>query len=395
MVPVRADGIGLLHTFQGAPDGDGPESQLALGPAGMIYGTTVVGGDGGCNSPIGCGTIYGVVPSGSGNLDEILYSFKGGADGFQPYGGVIADAQGALYGTTTDGGDADCTFACGTVFRLSPVGGGLRYSKTVLYNFKGGVDGSAPMQSLVMDPRGILFGTTFEGGVSTCELGCGTVFMLTPVGATYNERIIYRFKGNTDGASPDSTLVMDSSGVLYGTTFAGGTGYGTVFELMPLRTGTYREKVIYDLSRASGFWPEAGLALDSKGALYGTTTSGGSARCRLDIYCGTVFKLAPVPHAGYSATILHDFSGGKRDGADSKAPVTAGGEFGAGTVFRLIPKGKTYEESVVHSFSGGPDGREPYAGLTMSASGALYGTTSAGGSCPVVGGCGTVFTILP
>ena len=104
MVPVRADGIGLLHTFQGAPDGDGPESQLALGPAGMIYGTTVVGGDGGCNSPIGCGTIYGVVPSGSGNLDEILYSFKGGADGFQPYGGVIADAQGALYGTTTDGG---------------------------------------------------------------------------------------------------------------------------------------------------------------------------------------------------------------------------------------------------------------------------------------------------
>jgi len=136
-------------------------------------------------------------------LEKVLHRFHGGQDGAIPWdAGLVFDNTGNLYGTTSNGGNGSCPRGRGTVFRLRPnhaVSGGL-WIETVLYNFKGGADGAFPGSALVLDGTGNLYGTTESGGDSTnCSGGCGTVFKLTPSPQGWTETILYRFRGGVDG----------------------------------------------------------------------------------------------------------------------------------------------------------------------------------------------------
>jgi uncharacterized repeat protein (TIGR03803 family) len=176
----------------------------------------------------------------------------------------VRDSQGNFYGTTSFGGGGDAfggcgiaTGGCGTVFKLTPAG-----TETVLYTFAGGTDGGTPESGLVMDAQGNLYGTTYQGGAVTC--GCGTVFKVTPGGT---ESVLHTFTGGADGVKPHGTLIRDSKGNLYGTTFYGGNpnvfyGPGTVFEVTPEGS----ELILYNfLALGDGFGPEAGLVMGCAG----------------------------------------------------------------------------------------------------------------------------------
>jgi len=211
-----------IYTFMGRSDGGTPESGVSFDSAGNLYGTTSAWGygDTGC-----CGTVFQLVNSGSGWTENTLYQFTDGNDGSIPYGGVIADAAGNLYGTTT----TDGVNGGGTVFELSPSGSGYTYQ--TIYSFAGTAGQQVgPYDDLVMDSAGNLYGTTYLDG----RYGWGNVFKLTPSGSGWTYASIHDFTGGTDGGSPRCRLVFDSSGNLYGTTSIGGAnGYGVVFKLAP------------------------------------------------------------------------------------------------------------------------------------------------------------------
>jgi uncharacterized repeat protein (TIGR03803 family) len=251
-------------------------------------------------------------------LERVLYSFKGGADGANPYAGLLARSGGVFYGTTAAGGTSA---GYGTVFELTPSG------KETLYTFQGGSDGAQPKAGLIAAGN-VLYGETANGGgASACSGGCGTVYALTPSGSGYTERVIYAFAGGSDGAYPVGGLLLDQSGALYGTTEAGGqasqctgpseSGCGTVFKLTPSGSG-YTEGVLYAFAGGDdGADPQSALIADSSGDLYGTTESGGgSSACTVpgSSGCGTIFKLAPSA-SGYSESIVYRFQGGAKDGA--------------------------------------------------------------------------------
>ena len=378
----------VLHSFAGGADGGHPYAGLIMDASGNLYGTTSSGGaDAG-------GTVFKLAPNGSGGyMESVPHSFTGGSDGGGPYAGLIIDSAGNLYGTTSGGASG-----YGTVFKLAPNGSG-GYTETTLYTFTGGSDGANSYAGLIMDTSGNLYGTTSGGGS-----GYGTVFKLAPNGSGgYTETTLHAFTGQPDGANSYAGLIMDTSGNLYGTTYGGGaSGNGAVFKLAPNGSGGYTESVLYSFAgQPDGAKPQAGLIIDSAGNLYGTTGAGGSSG-----YYGTVFKLAPNGSGGYTESVLHSFTGGS-DGAGPYAGLImdsggnlygtteAGGGSGYwGTVFKLAPNGNGgYTESVLHSFAGGSDGAEPtFAGLINDASGNLYGTTSGG---EVSNDYGTVFKLTP
>lgn len=332
-----------LHTFRtGGGDGLSPLGTLLLNHSGNIYGTTELGG---ANSG---GTVFKIDRQGN---ETVMYSFKGGADGFYPTAGLIQDGAGNLYGTTEYGGSGNngsCSFTCGTVFLIDASG-----SETVLYAFKGSPDGANPGASLIRDSSGNFYGTTVAGGTGTnCKDtgGCGTVFKVDPQG---NEAILYSFQGGADGSFPVSNLIFDSAGNLYGTTSGQGDGDpGTIFKL----DTSGNETVVYRFTGGSdGSNPYGGLVMDQLGSLYGTAFAGGEDPCFDSFFfngCGTVFE---VDQAGNETTLY------------------------------------TFDE--IH-------GAHPTAGLLREASGVLYGTTAEGGSgnclsdnVPV--GCGVVFRLVP
>jgi uncharacterized repeat protein (TIGR03803 family) len=224
----------LLYSFKGGRDGFNPEVGLIIDSEGNLYGTTDWGGKvGACitgNGATGCGTIFSLAPDGT---KTELYKFKGPpSDGYIPAGNLIMDSSGNLYGTTQGGGRAGCfaDYGCGVVFKLAPDG-----AETMLHVFKGGKDdGANPLGGLILDSAGNLYGTTeFGGSSNACNgaVGCGTVFKIAPDGT---ETILHKFKEATDGANPMGGLVADGSGKLYGTTYFGDAyGYGTVFEITP------------------------------------------------------------------------------------------------------------------------------------------------------------------
>jgi uncharacterized repeat protein (TIGR03803 family) len=354
----------ILYTFQGAPDAANPQAGLTAGKNGVLFGDTDYGGDRTVcpktpSSPGGCGTVYELSPSGSGYTERVIYSFQYGNDGAGPVGSILVAKNGELYGTTVRGGGSSACAAngggCGTVFKLTP--SGSRYAETVLYRFQGGSDGAGPRGTLIADSKGALYGTTFYGGNGACSdpsgfTGCGTAFKLTPSGSSYSESLIYNFQGGvTDGLGPRSALLAGKDGALYGTTTRGGSGdAGIVFSLA--RSGSsYVEHILYSFSGPDGFAPadENGLYADNSGDLYGTTQSGGVSKCE----CGTVFELKP--------------------------------------------SGSGYAESVLHSFKGGSDGEDPRGSLVAGAGGTLYGTTFSGAKkihgC--TSGCGVVFEVSP
>jgi uncharacterized repeat protein (TIGR03803 family) len=301
--------------------------------------------------------------------ETVLHAFHTGGDGLYPEAGLV-DVNGTLYGTTEVGGTHDD----GAVFSVDPTTG----AETVVYSFAGGTDGADPFAGLI-DVKGTLYGTTANGGGT---YNYGTVFSLDP--ATGAETVLHSFGGGTDGGIPVASLI-DVKGTLYGTTKVGGTvGAGTVFSL-DLATGV--ETVLHSFAGGSdGTYPVAGL-IDVKGTLYGTTEIEGTNGF------GTAFSLDPVTGA---ETVLYSFGGG----TDSENPEGSlidvkgtlygtagrGGTYDYGTVFSLDPT--TGAETVLHSFGGGADGKNPYPGL-IYVKDALYGTTYFGGTYNY----GTVFKI--
>src|SRR5579864_9431278 len=180
----------VLHSFTGGRDGAQPLAGLIEDATGALFGATREGGRGSCSTSgvAGCGTVFKLTPSTSGYSESILYAFKGGSDGAQPIASLIEDASGALYGTTLDGGGGTaCAAGCGTVYKLTP--GDRRYKETLLYRFANPSHGLLPQGSLIADAHGALYGTTLAGGSGACSAsgaaGCGTVYKLTPKGAHY------------------------------------------------------------------------------------------------------------------------------------------------------------------------------------------------------------------
>ena len=311
-----------------------------------------------------------------GQTLSVLYSFRQG-DISNPASSLILDPEGNLYGTTVYGGDLACNtpFGCGTIYKLDATG-----KRTVLHSFTGKTDGGLPAGALIRDEAGNLFGTTQVGGdVSKIPNGGGVVFKLT---ATNEETALHSFTGTPDADLPSAGLIHDAKGNLYSTTVGGGKyGWGAVFRV----SSTGKETVLFSFAGgAAGQGPFAGVVRDAAGNFFGTTSYGGVFNM------GTVFE---VDMAG-KQTVLHSFTGGPdgglpfaglaADGEDLYGTTENGGTFGNGTVYKVDKEGKV---SVVHSFTGGADGATPFAGLTHDASGSLYGTTANGGAF----GGGTVF----
>lgn len=326
----------------------------------------------------GAGTVFKVDPSG---VETVLYSFAGGTDGYFPQAGLLRDAAGNLYGTTLEGGGTSCSAGCGTVFKVDVTG-----TETVLYRFVGGTDGNYPFAGLLMDVAGNLYGTTTEGGGTPCPYGCGIVFKVDALGT---ETVLYRFVGGTDGEYPYGTLVADAAGNLYGTTLYGGTyANGTVFELQA--TGT--EVVLHSLGWSQGVEPESGVIRNSSGNLYGATTHGA-------LGSGAIFEMA----MNGKLKVLHSFQHSFGRGTDGASPTAAlirdvagnlygttvfGGLYGDGTVFKVSAGGA---ENVLHNFTGPTDGASPWGGLIRDSTGNFYGTARFGGSYDA----GVVFEISP
>ena len=321
-------------------------------------------------------------PGAQAQTFSLVYNFTGGSDGGIPLAGFTFDDAGDLYGTGSYGGPG----GYGVVFKVNQIG-----KETVLHGFSGGADGASPQASLVMDALGNLYGTTIAGGAS----GMGTVFKITKKGY---ESVLYSFAGSTDGASPIAALIIDKVGNLYGTTTAGGsTGNGTVFRMSPPKQkgGKWTEKVLYSFGQGTdGATPVAGVTLDAKHNLYGTTSAGGSYGY------GTVFQLKRSK-SGWAENILYNFQGGN-DGSVPYAGVildssgnlyggaTGGGTGAGGTIFELTPSNGTWTFSVLYNIPGWTLSG-PFRDLKMDASGNLYGTTHCDGSS----NDGTVYKLTP
>lgn len=382
---ANAGGYHVEYAFTGGSDAASPHGAL-MKLGGKLYGTSPL------NGANGLGAVYSLDPK--TGAETVVYSFKGGNDGSNADGSLIS-VGGTLYGTTSGGGgSSNCgSSGCGTVFSLDPVTG----VENVVYAFKGVSDGDEPFAGLIK-VGGLLYGTTFGGGSSSCAEDCGTVFSVNPT--TGVETVVYVFKGGGDGYNPHSNL-LDVAGELYGTTESGGSnncfaGCSTVFSVNPT-TGV--EAVVYAFKGGNdGAGLVAGL-IKVGGLLYGTTVAGGgSPNCNGG--CGTVFSLDP---ATGTEAVVYAFKGGS-DGAFPLGDLVAvegflygtteGGGYKHGTVYSLNLT--TGAKTVLHSFKGLDDGNAPETGLVYSAP-RLYGTTDEGGGVASCGkpGCGTVFSLRP
>ena len=269
----------ILYTFTGGNDGDRPSGDLLFDQTGNIYGTT---GRGGATSN---GVVFELTPSGNGFTEDVLYTFTGGNDGGTPLSSVISDAAGNLYGTANSGG----AFGFGTVFELT--GSGPSRTEQTLYSFQNGSDGASPVGGLIFDALGNLYGTTSSGGAG----GGGTVFKLTPSGGgSFTFTLLFSFTNSTllTGTGPQATLTMDAAGNIYGTTSRDGAfAQGSVFKLTP-SGGGYTFTSLHDFTGGTtdGGVPLGNVILDAAGNLFGTTSIGGGT---VGFELGVIFEITP------------------------------------------------------------------------------------------------------
>jgi uncharacterized repeat protein (TIGR03803 family) len=370
--PAQAQTETVLYNFTGGSDGGWPEGGLTFDGAGNLYGTTYFGG------ASNAGAVFELSPNGNGGWNEtVLHSFcsePNCADGSEPYGSnVIFDSLGNLYGTAENGG----ANGYGVVFELSPVG--TSWTETVLYSFANDGDGAYPVSGLIFDPAGNLYGVTWTGSLSS------VVFELSPsVGGWTEKAITSGYSGSDDG------LTMDAAGNIFEVEWD-----WQVVQLSPNGNGGWNETVVYPLQGSA-----AALVLDQAGNLYGTMWGYGNNH-------GKVFKLNPGENGEWTESILHSFNG--KLGANPDAGIafdaagdiygtTAnGGKYGDGIVFELVAP--DYKEKVLWNFNGA-DGEWPLSGsLILDSAGNLYGITLLGGSsgtgCALGQGCGVVFEVTP
>jgi len=376
-------------------------------PSSPVQFCTVSNGKGTASANVSNVQVTCTTPS-----EQVLASFGQQADDQEPIGGLIFDDLGNLYGVTSGGHSG-----YGTVYRLTSSNG--QWTHTVLYTFCQLVscaDGRGPLAGLIRDAAGNLYGTTSLGGA----YGGGTAFELSPVGnGTWTETVLHSFGNGTDGIVPRSPLIFDAAGNLYGTTTGGGasgcvgTCGGTVFELSPPNSsGDWTEKLLYSFCSASGSYcpdgnaPMAGVVFDGAGNLYGTTYSGGGNPAQF----GVVYELTPTNGGQWTETVLYKFQDGSLDGSNPRSELildSAGNLYGTtnygyvtassgnlGVVFELVHHSGQWQERVIYAFSG-PDGMSPFTPLVIDKAGNLYGTTGFGGALGSGGGFGVVYALTP
>jgi uncharacterized repeat protein (TIGR03803 family) len=395
-VGLAKDREKTLYTFPGGSHGEDPQTGVVSDSEGNLYGTTYYGGT------YGWGTVFELKQSKTGWTEEVLYSFEGSDDGFNPTANLLIDEAGNLYGNTLYGGAGTAcqpgSYECGgTVFEMSRSNGIWKHS--VLYSFcsvSGCADGGGP-SGLTFGSTGNLYGTTGGGGTGCPTDGCGTVYELTPSNeGRWTETVLYYFDQNNGGGFyPGSGVTLDHAGNIYGVTGAGGANnYGVVFKLTHAKHG-WKESVLYSFAGNGDGAANGGLVRDNLGNIYGTTIWG--TGCQYG--CGTVFELTRSHGQWVEKVFYFDGNNGDypipgliRDSAGSLYGVTLfGGEYNDGVVFKL-QHDKTWKETVLHSFRGRRDGANPEAGLLFGQKGTLYGTTSSVYDSQYGG---TVFEITP
>lgn len=407
----------ILYEFTGQEDGEYPDGALVFDGEGNLYGTASRGGP---RISCQCGNVFELVPQGNGLwTHRILHIFQGGSDGANPEFPLIFDGAGNFYGATTAGGGApSCgTTGCGTVYELNP-NGSSGWNEKVLASFDPTTTGYALSSGVFLNADGQLFGEGWQGATSA---EAGFVYSLTPASGQWNYSALSNFTF-TDGIYPETPLAVSSKGYLYGTTeFGGSMNMGSIFELKPSPTGSWAESVIYNFSAGhavtgtiSPTAQPSSLIVDSTGNLYGEAVGGGTKND------GMVYKLSPQSDGGWQLTILYSFLGGVggaspygglvMDGTGNLYGTTQYGAKGTiqgqrptgyGLVFELSPGANgVWTEKTLYEFGGYPsDGAQSVANLNFDSAGNLYGTTSQGGngSCAIADGtlvgCGIVFEL--
>ena len=383
---AQAQTYTVLHNFTGCADGNSPTTTLIFDRAGNLYGSTEYGG-------VHC----------SYDNDGVVFQLKKGAAGWTlyplrdfvftqdnvafpiNYGGLTFGPDGNLYGTTEEGGLQECNSdTCGVVFRLQPPPTSCKsvlcpWSLTVLHEFANAPDGAFPETGVIFDSAGNLYGATTDG----------VGYELSPLGGGWNETLIPL------GVSGTARFVMDHAGNLYGAGSGGSLGeHGGIFELTPSPSG-WTDSVLYSFTDGDdGTSPVAGLIFDSAGNLYGSTTHGGSGGG------GTIFELSPSG-SGWTLNTLCSFVGNPQNfGPQSQLTMDAAGNLygttqsdghGVGTIFKATNSGGTWTCTDLYKFELGPNGAYPIGGVTLDDKGNLYGTATEGGAS----GGGVIWELTP
>ncbi len=380
----------VLHQFNGGPgDGYNPYAPVVINQNGVLYGTTVFGGNPQDCDGIGCGEVFQVAPpaqpGGAWNYSAI-YEFTGGSDGCCVYSALTLGSKGQLYGANN------------SLFELSnPTSAFWQYND--LYDFPNNTYPSTP---LLIDSAGALYGVNDYGGLQNCGGGtyyCGVVVQFVPTqSGPWTENILYQFTDGADGAYPAALALDSATGTLYGIASGGGImssncylydGCGTVFKLAPAPGGTWKYTVLYSFTGAPEHGPYASLVRDSSGNLYGLAGRGQ--------YGTEIFELTPRKNGNWTEKLLHGFSGHDIPTEYCGYPpsyltlgangVLYGAIFGDidlyfGALFQLTPpaagKGPWAYTTIWDFNESGPD-LNPN-GVVLGANGALYGTTNGGDS---------------
>jgi uncharacterized repeat protein (TIGR03803 family) len=377
----------VLWNFAGGSDGSEPWSNYFISDAkGNLYAATAAGGT------FSAGTVFMLSPAGK---ETVLYEFTGtNGDGNGPHGRLAFDANGNIYGTTQGGG----TNGTGTVYRLSPKSGG-GWTEKVIYNFSAtGADGTAPSAGMTIAADGTMYSTTPDGGA----FGAGAVFSLKKTSKGWKQTVIQSLNGSSNGGFPYEGLMMDTAGNLYGAAPTGGaSGQGVIYRLSHTKKG-WVDTVLYSFTGQNGdgaglYWID--LISDKSGNIYGATSFGGTNGT------GTVWELVySETKKTYSESILYEFgASGSGDGNDPYGGLAMdikgnlygttlyGGPSNIGTSFKLTKQGKTWTETILHTFVGANDGNEPTGNPYIDAKGRLYGMTQTGGKSNL----GIVYRITP
>lgn len=385
----------VLYSFTGKNDGASPYGPLVFDSAGNLYGTTYAGGTS------GQGTVFKLSLANGKWTETVIHNFAGYPnDGGGPESGLVFDAAGNIYGTTWTGGKN----AAGTVYKLARQSNGT-YKQNILYNFNccDGSDGAQnPSQGVYLDGNNTIYGVTQYGGnVILCyddEVGCGTFYKLTRDSSGWHETVLYNFAQTPDGALPWGPLVRDKTGNFYGASLFGGSSdySGTVFKLAPGSKGEWTESVVYTDDTDSGEGV-MGVALDNAGNLYAVGSPG-------------VTELTPNSSGGFTPTRIYSFGNPPSPGNPysgvviSKSGVLYGttawggggsklscGGNGCGTVYQVKETSGQWSGSVVYNFLNSAKGDGPQAPVILDSKGNLYGTTAGGGAY----GYGAVYEVTP